>query len=98
MPKEAITVRNKERYKKATNKMRKKIRKELKAKLCTEEGVEAMFALQSRPKNESITRYVRRCQRCSRSRGVYRKFGLCRLCLIKYAGLGMIAGLTISSW
>lgn len=98
MPRTSVAIRNKNRYKKATNKTRQKIRKELKAKLSTEEGVDAMFALQKRTPNESITRFVRRCQRCSRSRGVYRKFGLCRLCLIKYAGLGMIAGLTISSW
>lgn len=98
MPKKSTRHKNDQRYKKATNATRQKIRQDLKSKLKTEDGVDAMFAFQKRPKNESITRHVRRCQVCGRPKGVYRKFQLCRLCLIKYAGLGMIAGLTISSW
>ncbi|NLT66249.1 MAG: type Z 30S ribosomal protein S14 [Acidobacteria bacterium] len=39
-----------------------------------------------------------RCMRCGRSRGYYRKFQLCRLCLRTLALTGEIPGLTKSSW
>ena len=39
-----------------------------------------------------------RCQRCGRARSVYRKFGLCRVCLRELAHAGEIPGLTKSSW
>ena len=39
-----------------------------------------------------------RCQKCGRSRAVYKKFGLCRLCLRELAHAGEIPGLTKSSW
>ena len=39
-----------------------------------------------------------RCQRCGRARAVYRKFGLCRICLRNLAHAGEIPGLRKSSW
>ena len=39
-----------------------------------------------------------RCQRCGRPRAVYRKFGLCRICLRELAHQGFIPGMTKSSW
>ena len=39
-----------------------------------------------------------RCRRCGRPRAVYRKFGICRLCLRELAHNGMIPGMTKSSW
>jgi len=39
-----------------------------------------------------------RCQRCGRARAVYRKFGLCRLCLRQLAHAGEIPGLQKASW
>jgi small subunit ribosomal protein S14 len=39
-----------------------------------------------------------RCRRCGRPRAVYRKFGLCRICLRELAHNGEIPGLTKSSW
>ena len=39
-----------------------------------------------------------RCQRCGRARAVYRKFGLCRLCLRQLAHAGEIPGLKEASW
>jgi small subunit ribosomal protein S14 len=39
-----------------------------------------------------------RCTRCGRPRSVYRKFGLCRICLREMAHLGQLPGLTKSSW
>ena len=39
-----------------------------------------------------------RCNRCGRPRSVYRKFGLCRLCLRELALRGDLPGVTKSSW
>ena len=39
-----------------------------------------------------------RCQRCGRSQAVYRKFGLCRICLREMAHEGYVPGMTKSSW
>lgn len=39
-----------------------------------------------------------RCSRCGRSQAVYRKFGLCRICLRDLAHRGELPGVTKSSW
>ena len=39
-----------------------------------------------------------RCQRCGRSRGTLRKFGLCRICFRERAHQGHIPGVTKASW
>jgi small subunit ribosomal protein S14 len=39
-----------------------------------------------------------RCRRCGRSRSVFRKFGLCRICLRNAAHRGYVPGMTKSSW
>ncbi len=44
------------------------------------------------------SRYYNRCRRCGRSRGYYRKFDLCRICLRQLALEGKIPGMTKSSW
>lgn len=44
------------------------------------------------------TRAYSRCNRCGRPRAVYRKFGLCRICLRELAHQGAIPGMTKSSW
>jgi len=44
------------------------------------------------------TRKVRRCKLCGRPRAVYRKFGICRICIRKLADQGMIPGLKKASW
>jgi len=43
-------------------------------------------------------RKVRRCQLCGRSRAVYRKFQICRLCFRNLAHEGMIPGVRKASW
>lgn len=39
-----------------------------------------------------------RCRRCGRPRSVYRKFGLCRICLREMAHAGEVPGVTKASW
>ena len=39
-----------------------------------------------------------RCRLCGRPRAVYRKFGICRICLRDLAHQGVIPGMTKSSW
>lgn len=52
----------------------------------------------SRVKPKFKTRTYTRCQICGRSRAVYRKFKICRLCLRKLASEGKIPGLKKASW
>ena len=44
------------------------------------------------------TREYTRCRNCGRSRSVFRKFGVCRICLRTLAHNGYIPGMTKSSW
>ncbi len=39
-----------------------------------------------------------RCNRCGRPKSVYRKFGLCRVCLRELAHRGELPGVIKSSW
>jgi small subunit ribosomal protein S14 len=52
---------------------------------------------QTRPQRFKVREYTR-CQRCGRPRAVFRKFGLCRICLRELAHQGAIPGMTKSSW
>lgn len=49
-------------------------------------------------KAKFTTRVQRRCGLCGRSRAVYRKFGICRICFRKLALRGMIPGVRKASW
>ena len=44
------------------------------------------------------TQAYSRCNRCGRPRAVFKKFGLCRICLRDPAHEGAIPGMTKSSW
>ena len=52
---------------------------------------------QARPQKFKVRSYTR-CNRCGRPRAVYRKFGICRICLRELAHQGVIPGMTKSSW
>jgi small subunit ribosomal protein S14 len=52
---------------------------------------------QQRAPRFKVRQYTR-CRRCGRPRAVYRKFGLCRICLRELAHNGQIPGMTKSSW
>jgi small subunit ribosomal protein S14 len=49
-------------------------------------------------KPKFATRARRRCRICGRPRGVYRKFGICRIHLRELADQGLIPGLRKASW
>jgi len=57
----------------------------------------SLIAKAARPQRFK-TRSYNRCNRCGRPRAVYRKFGLCRICLRDLAHSGVIPGMTKSSW
>ncbi|PQO31840.1 type Z 30S ribosomal protein S14 [Bremerella cremea] len=44
------------------------------------------------------SRRERRCNMCGRPRAVYRKFGVCRICIRNLADRGLIPGLRKASW
>ena len=54
--------------------------------------------LKSQKKPKFGTRAYTRCQFCGRPRAVYRKFGICRICLRELAVKGEIPGLRKASW
>lgn len=55
-----------------------------------------MAALKKTPKFS--TRQHNRCRRCGRSRGYYRLFELCRICVRQLGAQGQIPGLRKASW
>ena len=57
----------------------------------------ALVAKAARKPKFAVQGYTR-CQRCGRPRAVFRKFGLCRICLRDLAHQGVIPGMTKSSW
>ncbi|MCS7012975.1 MAG: 30S ribosomal protein S14 [Chloroherpetonaceae bacterium] len=89
MAKKSVIARNEKR--------RRLIEKyaELRKKL-KEEG--NMDALRELPRDSSPTRYRNRCAITGRGRGVYRKFGVCRHILRKFALEGKIPGMKKASW
>ena len=52
---------------------------------------------QSRKQRFKVREYSR-CNRCGRPRAVFRKFGLCRICLREMAHAGELPGVRKSSW
>jgi small subunit ribosomal protein S14 len=57
----------------------------------------ALINKQQRTPKFKVRGYTR-CQRCGRPRSVYRKFGLCRICLRVMVHNGEIPGVTKASW
>lgn len=57
-----------------------------------------LLDLQKFPLNSNPIRVQKRCMSCGRPRAVYKRFGLCRLCLFKYAMSGLIPGVRKASW
>lgn len=66
--------------------------------LPVEDRFEASLKLAELPRNGARTRVRLRCALTGRSRGNYRKFGLCRIALRDLASEGQIPGMVKSSW
>lgn len=78
-------------------------RAELKAiindvKRTEEERMDARLKLQAQPRDASQSRLRNRCQLTGRPRGVFRKFGLCRIKIREIAMRGEIPGVVKASW
>ena len=52
----------------------------------------------SRKRPKFRVRAYTRCERCGRSRAVYRRFGLCRICFRQLSHAGEVPGITKASW
>ena len=63
-----------------------------------EDKMKAVTQLNKRPRDESPCRIKNRCRRCGRTRAVYRRFALCRICLRNTSMRGDVPGLTKASW
>ncbi|MDP9402929.1 MAG: type Z 30S ribosomal protein S14 [Actinomycetota bacterium] len=57
----------------------------------------ALVEKQERKPKFKVQGYTR-CRRCGRPRAVFRKFGLCRICLRTLAHAGDLPGVTKASW
>lgn len=60
--------------------------------------MEAQKKLAQLPVNSNPVRHSTRCQQCGRPHAVYRKFGLCRICLRQQLMTGNVTGGRKSSW
>jgi small subunit ribosomal protein S14 len=99
--KKSLIAREKKRIRLSNTKLDK--RNELRARsldvnVSFEDRLAAREALQKMPRNSSPSRIQRRCRQCARPRAVYRKFGLCRICLRETLMNGEAAGGRKSSW
>lgn len=63
-----------------------------------DEKMAAVAKLNKSARDESPIRTRNRCRICGRPRGVYRKFGLCRIHLREAAMRGDVPGLVKASW
>lgn len=77
---------------------RLKIRENLRFAKNLKEIFDLQRNLQRLPANSSTIRVRNRCWKTGRSRGFYRDFGLSRHVLREMAHLGLLPGVTKSSW
>ncbi len=63
-----------------------------------EERFAAQIKLSKLPRNGSKVRVRNRCEVTGRPRGFYRKFKMSRIALRDLASLGLVPGVTKSSW
>lgn len=57
----------------------------------------SLIAKQKRKPKFKVQAYTR-CRECGRAKGVFRYFGLCRICLRELAHKGVLPGVTKASW
>ena len=100
MAKKSIIARERKKIAavKRASSRRLRINDQIKQAQTPEDMMAARTKLNKLKRNTSRSRVQRRCQQCGRSRGVYRLFGLCRICLRNAAMRGEIPGLAKASW
>jgi small subunit ribosomal protein S14 len=85
----------------STNAKEAKFRRQLKA-LEQHKAEMAKPAEQRDPQKvmagRDLIRIRLRCRLCGRGRAVYRKFGVCRICLRNKASDGLVPGMRKASW
>jgi small subunit ribosomal protein S14 len=57
----------------------------------------ALKVKQARKPKFAVRAYTR-CSKCGRPKAVFRKFGLCRICVRELAHAGQLPGVIKSSW
>lgn len=101
MAKTSSIVKQKKREQIVKNALEKRLSLRKIAKdysLTEEEREEARVKLNKMKRDTNPIRLRNRCALTGRSRGVYRKFGLSRLCFREMALQGLIPGITKASW
>ena len=64
---------------------------------CSHMAKKALIIKAQRKPKYKVRAYTR-CRRCGRPHSVFRKFGLCRICLCELAHAGEVPGVTKASW
>jgi small subunit ribosomal protein S14 len=77
---------------------RLELKKIIKSSTDFEEIMATQAKLAKLPINSCPARHSSRCQQCGRSHAVYRKFGMCRICLRQQLMTGNVTGGRKSSW
>ncbi len=100
MAKKSTLIRERNRAKLVAKyrERRKKLKVLIKSSLDFDTIMEAQAALAKLPLNSNPVRHSTRCQQCGRPHAVYRKFGLCRICLRQQLMTGNVTGGRKSSW
>ncbi|WP_126340022.1 30S ribosomal protein S14 [Legionella spiritensis] len=80
------------------SKRRKALKVIIKSSQDYDEIMEAQLKLAKLPVNSNPVRHSTRCQQCGRPHAVYRKFGLCRICIRQELMTGNVTGGRKSSW
>ena len=98
-----LSLINRDQKRRALVKKFAKKREELEAILNNPKASEevrfaARLKIQQLPRNANPTRLRNRCALTGRSRGYFRKFGLCRNKLREYAMRGEVPGIVKASW
>lgn len=100
MAKKSIVAREKRKHM-LVDKYRQRrleLKDQIKSSVNIEDVMNAQAMLTKLPLNSSSVRSSSRCNQCGRSHAVYRKFGLCRICLRNQLMFGNVPGGRKSSW
>lgn len=101
MAKKSSVEKNKRRMKTVAKyaKLRQELKMTIQSSHANSDDKEAAWIkLRSLPRNANPNRVRLRCQFTGRSRGNYRKFGICRIMLRELALNGEIPGMQKASW